>query len=311
MYETVIEKIDAYNTIVIHRHIQPDLDALGSQLGLKRLIEKNFPKKEVYAVGEEGDLGFLGQMDTIDDATYNDALVIVLDVAVSDRVSDSRFRLGAEKLVIDHHKNASDFADVFVHQPKHIATAQIITDMCMRYDLFVDAETATRLYAGLVTDSGRFKYPATNELTFKAAAYLYERGARIQEVYNQLYDEAMNYKKLKGYFINHFQTTPNNVAYMKNDKTLKDTYGVSTFTISRGMVNQMGDINGVPFWVNFTEDEDGRILCELRSKSIPVVDIAKKYGGGGHDLACGCTLESWEKTDELLQELDARAERIA
>ena len=124
-----------------------------------------------------------------------------------------------------------------------------------------------------------------------------------------MYNESLSLKKLKGHFINQFKMTNKNVAYMKNYKELKDTFNVSTFAVSRGMVNQMAGINGVPMWVNFTEDDDGKILCELRSKEIIIVDIAKKYGGGGHALACGCTLNTWDQVDSVLDDLDRLIEK--
>ena len=50
--------------------------------------------------------------------------------------------------------------------------------------------------------------------------------------------------------------------------------------------------------------DDGLVQTEIRSKKISVVDIAKKYGGGGHLLACGCTLSCWEDTNKVLEDLD-------
>ncbi len=309
MYRTILDKIEEYDTIIIHRHIQPDLDALGSQIGLKELIKDNFPKKTVHVVGDMSVFDFLGDMDEIPDTAFEGALSIILDVAQAARVSDDRFRLAKETLVIDHHKNNTDFADIFISRSDYIATALIITEMSKVHELHVSEDAATCLFAGIVTDSGRFLYPSTDAFTFRMAAFLHDKGARIQEIYDSLYDEDLNLKRLKGYFINNFHTTTNHVAYMKNSRDLKERYDVSTFTVSRGMVNQMANIKGIPAWVNFTEDDDGMIQCELRSKSISVVDIAKQYGGGGHDLACGCTVESWEMTDRILAELDARFER--
>ena len=310
MFKDVLEKIRQYETIIIHRHIQPDLDALGSQFGMKALIEKNFENKTVHVVGDMNDFTLFGAMDTIDDAVFKEALIIVLDVAGKDRVSDNRFMMGKEKIVIDHHQNETDFADLFIHDPSQIATCQMLTQMIVDELLEIDADIATYLFGGLVTDSGRFMYPATNNKTFEAAAFLVKHGARMQEIYDAVYVEDYSTKKLKGYFINNFKRTENNVAYMKNPVTLKDRFNVSTFTISRGMVNQMAGIKGIPIWANFTESDDGEIQCELRSKDVPIVDIAKKYGGGGHNLACGCTLNSWDETDAVLRDLDSLAERI-
>jgi phosphoesterase RecJ-like protein len=75
------------------------------------------------------------------------------------------------------------------------------------------------------------------------------------------------------------------------------------------MVNQMANMKGIDIWANFTEDDDGSILAELRSAKHSIVHLARKHGGGGHALACGCTLSSFEEVDGLLAELDAFNER--
>ncbi len=306
MYKDILRLIDAHERIIIHRHKTPDLDALGAQAGLKRLIEDNFEAKTVKMVGDENTFRFLARMDEVEDAFYDGALAIVVDVAVSRLVADERYTRAQTTLVIDHHRNDTDFADFCFSYPEHIATCQLLGDMAMRHGLKVSPDTATYLLGGIITDSGRFLYPAVNATTFRVSAFLMEQGADLPYLYENLYTEDLKFKKLKGHFINHFKTTKASVAYMKNTKDLKTMFNVDTFTISRGMVNQMGGIAGIPMWVNFTEDDDGSILCELRSKAIPIVDIAKKYGGGGHDLACGCTLDTWDDADKILNDLDTR-----
>ena len=71
MYQKLKELIEGYKTIIIHRHLRPDGDALGSQLGLKEILKTNYPDKEVYAVGDIAfKLSFVGNMDRIDDKKY-------------------------------------------------------------------------------------------------------------------------------------------------------------------------------------------------------------------------------------------------
>ena len=171
-------------------------------------------------------------------------------------------------------------------------------------DLRIDALAAERLLTGILTDSGRFLYPKTSSDTLRVAADLIDIGVDINKIYDKLYTESINSKKLKGYFINNFRITDHKVAYMKNDLSVKEKFGVTKFVVSRAMVNQMAGIEGVEIWANFTENENKEILCELRSKQKSIVHIARKYGGGGHALACGCTLQSFDEVDGLLVDLD-------
>jgi len=258
----------------------------------------------VYAVGDTNSFSFLGAVDQIEDSVYKGALAIVVDVAVSRLISDERYQLADHVLVIDHHLNDSDIADTFFQDTDSIACAQVIADFAIETGLKIDKTAATQLLTGIVTDSGRFLYPATTSKSFRIAADLIDLGVVLDDIYHMVYTESLNFKKLKGHFINNFKLTEKNVAYMKNDLTIKDEFDVTTFTVSRAMVNQMSGIEGVEIWANFTMIEDNEILCELRSKRHSIVHIARKYGGGGHALACGCTVKSFEEADMVLKDLD-------
>jgi phosphoesterase RecJ-like protein len=85
------------------------------------------------------------------------------------------------------------------------------------------------------------------------------------------------------------------------------TVGTDLFSISRGMVSVMNDLNSVDIWANFTEAEQG-VLCELRSSKYNINPIAVKYGGGGHMKASGATLKDREEAMAMLRDLDAMTE---
>ncbi len=310
MFNKILDLIEKYQTIIIHRHYNPDGDAYGSQMGLKHILKENYPDKEVYTVGDNNKYSFVGETDYVNDEKYQGALAIIVDVSVSHLISDDRYKLAEHVLVIDHHLNPSDIADTFYNDPKSIACAQIIAQFAMDCDLVVNRDAAFALFTGLATDSGRFKYPATSSKTFEIAAFLTSKGIDIQKIYDELYTEKLNYKKLRGYFINNFKLTKNNIAYMINDNQVKDEFGVSTFTVSRGMINQMADIENVEIWANFTLNEDNDVFVELRSKRHPIVHIARKYGGGGHALACGCTLNKLDDSILVLEDLDKYLEEV-
>ena len=304
MYKEILGLIESYNTIIIHRHHNPDADAYGSQMGLKRIIQTNYPEKNVYAVGDVNNYAFLGEVDVISDDVFKGALSIVVDVSIEVLTSDHRYKLAHHVLVIDHHLNPSDIADTTYNNSDAIACAQIIADFAIKSGLRIDTIAAETLLTGIITDSGRFLYPNTGSDTLRVAAELMDLGANLDDIYDRLYTESINSKKLKGYFINNFNLTKNKVAYMKNTLMVKEKFNVTTFTVSRAMVNQMSGIEGVEIWANFTENEEKNVLVELRSKKKSIVHIARKYGGGGHALACGCTLNSFDEADELLHDLD-------
>ena len=296
--------IEKYARIIIHRHKNPDGDAYGSQLGLKRIIELNYANKEVYAVGDTNVFKFLGDMDEIPDEYYENSLVIIVDVCVDYLISDDRYKLAKEVLVIDHHLNQPNFECISIIDSTHIACAELIAGIFIENNYVFDALAANRFLTGIVTDSGRFVYPNTTAETLERSAFLIKQGANLNWIYDKLYTEELNFKKIKGYFINNFKITKNNVAYMMNDTSVAKQFDVTTFTVSRAMVNQMSGIRDIDIWANFTEEENGNILVELRSKRDSIVHIARKYGGGGHALACGCSVKSFEEADLVLKDLD-------
>ena len=107
MFITILNKIKEYNRIIIHRHVRPDGDCMGSQMGLKYLLKNTFPEKEVYAVGDELPeyLKELGEVDIIPDGYYQDALVIVVDTANESRICDARWQTGKYIIKIERKGN--------------------------------------------------------------------------------------------------------------------------------------------------------------------------------------------------------------
>ena len=123
------------------------------------------------------------------------------------------------------------------------------------------------------------------------------------EIFRHLYADEYENRRLKALFTLKIQFTENKVAYIYTSKDEFATYGVDSFTISRGMVSTMSDMKGVDIWVNFTETEQG-VLCELRSSKYNINSIAVKYGGGGHAKASGATVASREIAMAMLQDLN-------
>lgn len=310
MKDVILSKIKAYHTIIIHRHLRPDLDAIGSQMGLKFLLESQFPEKKICVVGDLNTMSYLANMDEVTDEMYKDALVIITDVAVSQMISDDRYLLGKEIIIIDHHENDTDVENVSIHykDTSFNSACEMIIDMAKTHDFHLSKDAATYLYGGMVTDSGRFLYLKNPERTFLLASYVSRFEPNIQDLYNYLYTETLSRKVLKNQF-SAFELTKENVAYRINSKALIESTGEDFQSISRGMVNQMSGIKEVLIWGSFSEDQNGSYVAELRSRDIPIVDVAKKYGGGGHLNACGATLENIEKVYQLIEDLNEKVKQ--
>ena len=306
MFNEILQAIKAAHRIIIHRHKNPDGDALGSQIGLKHILLENFPGKEVYMVGDApGRYGFMedSQMDEVADSLYADALAIILDTSARHLISDERYTMAKRTVRMDHHLFVEKIADTEVQDSSFESCCGLITRFAMDCGLKLTPLAAKSLYTGMVTDSGRFRYDSTGANTFRMAAFLMEQPFDTNEIYRNLYaDDFVNIQN-KAKFVLKIQKTQAGVAYIYTTKEEAAATGMDTFSISRGMVGTMADIRGVDIWVNFTEVEAG-VLCELRSSRFNINPIAVKYGGGGHAKASGATLKSKEEAMQLLSDLN-------
>ena len=302
-----LELLKKYDTVIIHRHTNPDGDAMGSQIGLKNLLLDNFPEKKVYVVGDgAGRFSFMdgSVMDEISDETYCGAVAVILDSAEHSLVSDDRYTLAEKTLRIDHHIFCEKFADVEIVETAFESCAGLVTHLAREWGLTINTSAAKALFTGIVTDSGRFRYDSTTPRTFSDAAFLLEKGFNPTEIYDKLYVDDFSMIKMRAGFVLDIRFTKNNVAYIYSDRKKVDSLGVSDFTVSRGMVNVMAEIRGVDVWVNFTESTDGTVLAELRSRNLDINKIAVKYGGGGHLKASGASLKDKAQAMEMLADLD-------
>ena len=305
MFEQVLDAIKQYSTIIIHRHKNPDGDALGCQVGLKHIIADNFPGKTVYAVGDAtARFGFIedSATDTISDEVYEGALAIILDTSARALISDERYTLAAKTARIDHHIFCETIADIEVTDTSFESCCGLVTAFAMECGLEVSPTAAKALYTGMITDSGRFRYDSTTANTFRLATFLMERKFETADIYRNLYADDFSFIQLRAKFVLKINLTDRRVAYIYTPLEEARSYGFDSFTLSRGMVNVMGEIRGIDIWVNFTETEEG-VLCELRSNSYNINPIAKKYGGGGHEKASGATVKNREEAMRMLEDL--------
>ncbi len=307
MFEEILQAIKTHSTVIIHRHTTPDGDAMGSQIGLKELLKENFPEKKIYAVGDDPKrFAFMdgSAMDEIEDSIYEGALAVILDCGSAHLISDERYKLAATTARIDHHIFSEKIADYEVIDTSYESCCGEVTEFALESGLRLSPASAKALYTGMVTDSGRFRYDSTTSNTFRLASALLAQKFDLNGLYAQLYADDFAYVRLKAQFVLKINFTADGVAYIYTTKEELPTYGVDTFTVSRGMVATMSDLKGVDIWVNFTETDKG-VLVEIRSNKYNVQPVAVKYGGGGHAKACGATVENRETAMALLEDLNA------
>lgn len=302
----ILSMIQKYETIIIHHHVRPDPDALGSSAALKEIILASFPEKNVYLAGEEDhSLRFLARLDEITDDMYKDALVIVCDTANTERINDQRYVLGDRIIKIDHHPNVDPYGDLQWVDTSVSSTSEMIYEFYVRLKdkgLKMTDEAARLIYAGIVGDTGRFLFPSTSDKTFKYAAELVTYDFDREKLYDGIYQVEQHIARLRGYILQNFTMSKEGVSIVKLSKKKLEEFNITPLE-SGELVSVLGDIKGIKVWAFFIEEEENVIRVRLRSKGPVINEIAAKYNGGGHPLASGALVRTWEEAEELADEL--------
>lgn len=301
--EKIVAMIQQYDRIIIHRHMRPDPDALGSQCGLAEILRATYPEKDIYQVGGsvEG-LGFLAEMDEIADDLYKGALVIVTDTANAPRISDERYKLGDKLIKIDHHPNDDPYGDLLWVNTKASSCSEIIADLAFTEDLVITENAARLLYGGIVGDTGRFLYPATTSHTLMVAAKLLDHGFDSAKLNRQIDQISLEVAKLSGYLYQNLQIDEQGAGYVILDQAILNKYGIKDSDTAT-LVPLPGTIDTVLAWAVFVEQPEGYYRVRLRSKGPVINELAKQYHGGGHPLASGANAKDQAMCQEIYQKI--------
>ena len=300
-FAQIREQIDLHDRFVLLSHVRPDGDAIGSQLGLAHgLIELG---KEVTLLTEDNipsSLAFLPGTDLIktpDGFTEVDAeVVIALDTATKPRLGDKVNAAveGVPKWInIDHHITNPRYADLNHIDSDSPATGQILYDFMESTDIPVTQASADNLYAAISTDTGSFQFPNTTAKTYRIGASLIEKGVRLGEI-NQLLYENFPYRRIEllRELLNSLKVTADGkVSSWRLTQETVQRLGLE-LDDSEGLIDHLRSIQGVHVAVFFEELDNGKIRVSSRSKDdrVSVGEICGHFGGGGHTLAAGARM---------------------
>lgn len=305
------DQIKTFETIIITPHARPDGDCMGTAFGLKDIIQSTYPDKNVYVTGEEAEyVKFLGRVDEIEDEIFKEALVIAVDTANKDRVADQRFKTGKFIIKMDHHILVDSYGDIEYVDTTRAAATLIILDL---FYLFKDEYKmspmgAQALYTGTLTDTGRFKYSNVDGDTFRRVAMLYDVGLETEPIYKHLDTKSEAMVRFKGYVLLNYKKTEDGVAYIELTEELINEYNLSIEEASR-LVNELSVFEDCPIWVLFAEYEEKIVRARIRSKGPAINTVANQFDGGGHAMASGANLGTWDRAKELLVVLNETAKK--
>lgn len=286
--------IESVNSIALLCHVNADMDALGSAMGLALVLRKFGKKAVVYAPEEVSHhyrfLEVMNDVCLVDDEVYD--LAIGVDVSDKERMGDGVkvFDNAKKQALIDHHGTTVPFTEVYLIRPEAAATAEILTHLFAEYGWSIPKAAANCLLAGLSTDTGNFSYDCVTKETFSAAAVCVQNGAEPAFLTEHLYrTQTEGHVRLKGRVLDNLERVAEGkiVLMEANDKDFADTN--ATQEDVNGIINEGLCIEGVAMAALLYKRGDG-IKVSLRAKApYDVAAIAQMFGGGGHVRASGCS----------------------
>ena len=304
MYKEIFKYIKKYNNIVIARHIGVDPDAMASQIALRDSIKLTFPEKKVLAVGNgSSKFSYIGKLDKYED--MDNALLILVDLPDKKRVDGVDFSKFDCIIKIDHHPFIEDFGGLEYIDDTASSACEILMDMILNTKLECNKEIAETLYYGLVSDSNRFLFSNCTPKTFNlVSTYLEKYKFDITEIYKKMYARPLNEVRFEGYIAQNMIITDNGVGYIDITDDILNKYKVDS-AAPGNMINNFNFINEVLVWVTITEDiKAGVIRISIRSRGPVINNVAEKFNGGGHKMASGARVDTFDMAHLLINELD-------
>lgn len=298
--EQVTAALEAAETMAIAGHVGPDGDALGSMVALARAA-RAAGKDAVATFGEPfvvpHQLRFLDQEVLAPVAKVREDLDLLVVVDCGDRDRLGTAGVLADRAdtvaVIDHHITNGGFGDVAWVDGTAAATAEMVHTVITRLGWPIDTPTAEAIYAGIVTDTGRFQYSSTSASTHEVAAFLLEAGVAPDAVGQRLYEESpFGYLEVAGAVLARAQLDEE-LELVWSTLTLDDLRkaGIS-YDQADGLIDLIRIAEEAQVAALFRDLGEGRTKASLRSRGvIDVGQIAVAFGGGGHRNAAGFTAE--------------------
>lgn len=295
-----IELVESFDTIAVFRHLNPDGDALGSQLGMVLALRNRYPEKTIYLMGSDShNFRIYEAMDNPDN--LSNFLSIVVDSATQERVEDQRFLEGDKIIKIDHHPEVDKYGDLQIVDTSRGSACEIVADLLLDNDFIIDAHNADILLSGILTDTQKFTIENTSSKTLRTAAKLLDYGANISQLNADLFSQNAQTWTRRRRLQNEVQFE-GGLAYAIIDQSILDEMDILDRD-AKVFVNMMAGIQEYNIWALFTQDETGMFNGSLRSRTHTISDLALEYNGGGHRLASGVKGLTPETMRELINKL--------
>ncbi|MDP2865441.1 MAG: bifunctional oligoribonuclease/PAP phosphatase NrnA [Elusimicrobiota bacterium] len=299
-FKRLEELIAGSETFFLAGHLNPDGDSIGSMLAIGSVLKRLGKKVRMFSQDPVPEnLRFLPQAKSIrsrlpsSSAKFDAAILLECSDPARGGNLEPVLKRSAKVVNIDHHKTSEFYGDINIVEPHSSSTAEIVYRLFYNMNVHVTKREAACLYTGIVTDTGRFHFPATSPRTLEVASRLLETGFKFSRVNDLLYaTKACEGLKILGRALESLELKAGGKLAVLTLKAsdFKDHGARSEHT--ENVINFGLMPPGVKAAVMFREEHD-RIGVTFRSRGhLDVSAVAKAFGGGGHRNASGCRIKA-------------------
>lgn len=315
------DAIRAGDRFLLTTHENPDGDALGSLLGMHRILEALGKDTVMFLAAKEFPLPveyrFLPLEEVFHEppADIADRTVMFLDCGNIDRMPADFLQHGDNKVInIDHHHDNTRFGAVNLVDVDSSCTAEIVYDLAALLDVPLTPAIANALYVGLVTDTGKFMYENTDARSHRMAAGLIDAGVQVNEVYRRLYEHAPIEKlKLLARALEGITLRDDGRLAVTYISTEDYTVTGASEALTEGIIDHLRTVDGTVVAAVVRDQADGgraarKVSMRSTDGRVDVSAIARSQGGGGHRRAAGfgTDLEYEQIVEFLVAEIDSQ-----
>jgi phosphoesterase RecJ-like protein len=297
--DQLLQALHQAKRVIIGTHISPDGDTIGSGLAMSYYLDQiGIPHELVCYHNPPQNLRFLPGIKRVKTALNDNEFDVglIVDTNALDRLGpmSKYFEDCATLIVIDHHVPHTKPGDIRLIDSTAAATALIITRLFLENKIPITPEMATCLLTGIVTDTGGFRWSNTSVEALNASAKLIELGADINFISDQFFQHRpLAAVRLFGKALELMKTSHQDrlVWVCLSQEAFKSVGAIEEY--SEGIANELLSIEKSQIAILFRESEPGRIRISMRSRNgYDVALLAGQFGGGGHQLAAGCTVRT-------------------
>jgi phosphoesterase RecJ-like protein len=302
---TIAEAIRDHDRFLVTTHENPDGDALGSLLAAKLLLELLGKDVVIYLAGQvpiprEYQFMELDKLLREAPADAHERVLLALDCANERRLGPDPSLYERAPLVIDidHHHDNTRFGQLNYIQADASSTGEIIRDLIRELGVELTPEIAEALYIAIVTDTGRFQYANTTAKALRLAAELVDAGADVHRVFQGVYENVAFAKlKLIARALEHAQVYEGGRVIVSHLERADFEEAGAEEPYSEGIIDYLRAVEGaeIAALIRQPPTRDGptrRVSLRTTAEGVDVSEIARKSGGGGHQMAAGFSSEA-------------------